>query len=459
MPMQSDRILRTTYQRTDSSFHITAEVEVTEVDMRAFMDSMADGVTRAVKKVTAPAKKSLSFSHLNLIVTNGRLQITRKVDEGIEFKLAFSDLLIYASCFFTDDKVNEKLREFLSQNFPNDFERVRVFDSLLAAWTDNEHIPTMEDFFRADGKNADNYPETLTMVLGYGFPALFSRLPHNVSSEEMFAISSDMKLSYEDFMTASTESELSDMVFGSRRKTFRKVTPFLTVNALSLVSQLSKIVSTDTLEWALRQIDFSEEQPMVDCWYSDADVLANFSPTVQRNLVLALFKNDRDAEDAFNMVNRYATRYSYFKGVKTIEQLHDKAMKMIPEITEGSLIEKIDHSIRSNQEVFIPEITSKVELLVNHKEFIRIGKELNICIGSASYFEKAINGESYCYKILKDGVLIGAIEIRRNKKGEWESVQCRGERNRSLETESVIVEKLLKKLEETPATLDLAGVS
>jgi hypothetical protein len=260
-------------------------------------------------------------------------------------------------------------------------------------------------------------------------------------------------------MTASTESERAYMAFGARRKTFRKLTPLLTVNELSLANQLSKIVSADTLEWALREVDFTGSRPVVDSWYSDAEVLSRFSPVIQRHLVRDLFINSSDADDAFNMVKRYATDYTFFKGVKTVEQLHDKAMTIIPEITEDSRINNVDHSIRSSQEVFIPEISSKLELLVSQKEFVRIGKELNICIGSASYFEKSIDGTSYCYKILKDGALIGAIEVEKDYNDAWRSVQCRGERNIHLDTESVIIEKLLSRLKETPATFTFAGVS
>jgi hypothetical protein len=262
-----------------------------------------------------------------------------------------------------------------------------------------------------------------------------------------------MTMAYCDFMSASTESELADQAFGSRRKFFRKLSPILTVNELSLIQQLSGIVSADILDSALRKVDFSEARVMVDCWYGNAEVLAKLSPTIQRHLVQDLFTHEADAYDAFNMVARYATDYSYFKGVKTIEQLHDKAVEIIPEITEDSRINNVDQSIRSAQEVFIPKISSKLELLINQKEFVRVGKELKICIGSASYFEKAIDGKAYCYKILENGALIGAIEVGRDDSGKWKSIQCRGERNGKLTAGDVIVEELLKKLEDTPETL------
>jgi hypothetical protein len=60
---------------------------------------------------------------------------------------------------------------------------------------------------------------------------------------------------------------------------------------------------------------------------------------------------------------------------------------------------------------------------------------------------------------LKDGALIGAIEVSRDPEGQWRSVQCRGERNVHLTTETVIIEKLLSRLEETPAAFTFAGVS
>lgn len=460
MESYDEKNITTVSERSSDGFRITVESESIQMDYRAFHAIAIHPRVPQPKTKLMPKKMRISISVLDFKIRNGRLEMKRSVDEGIQMSLTFSDLISYSDRFFTDEAVNKDLQEFLSENFPNDFERTKTYAKLLEAWEErNKDSVSFDDFFNPDAKTVENYAETFLMALGYGFPALFNRLPYDITSEAMFEIASDMKSLYLDFMTASTESELADMAFRSRRKTFRRLTPFLTVSELSLVSQLSKIVSADILEWALRGVDFTSPRPIVDCWYGYAEVLYNFSPTIQRHLVRDLFVNNSDAEDAFNMVHRYANDYAFFKGVKTIEQLHDKAMSIIPEITEDSRIENVDNSIRSNPEVFIPEISSKLELLVNQKEFVRIGKELNICIGSASYFEKSIAGESYCYKILKDGALIGALEVSKGDKGEWKSLQCRGERNRNLDTESVIVEKLLNKLEETPATLMFAGVS
>lgn len=461
MESYGDKNIKTVSERPSDGFRITVESEASIPNFSSLRNHMSPEVRmKVIEKTAATTSKRTTISTLDLKICNGRLEMKRSVDGGIQMNLTFSDLVSYSDRFFTDEKVNKDIQKFLSDNFPNDFERTKTYTKLLEAWAArNENSVSFEEFFNPDAKTVENYSETFLMALGYGFPALFNRLPYDITSEAMFEVASDMKSFYCEFMTASTESELADMAFGTRRKTFRRLTPLLTVSELSLVQQLSKIVSADTLEWALRGVDFSSSRPVVDCWYSDAEVLANFSSTIQRNLVRDLFViNSTDADDAFDMVQRYVTDYTFFKGVKTIEQLHNKAMTVIPEITEDSRIEKVDHSILSSREVFIPEISSKLELLVNQKEFVRIGKELKICIGSASYFEKSINGESYCYKILKDGALIGALEVAREQ-NEWKSVQCRGEHNRKLDTEAVIVEKLLNRLEETPAAFSFAGVS
>jgi hypothetical protein len=460
MESYDERNITTVSEECPDGFRITVESENFLPDFTAIRDAMAarpDAII--IKKDFIPQKSRPLVSVLDFKIVDDRLVITRSIDAGMAMSVTFTDLISCSDRFFTDEIVNKKFQTFLSTNFPNDFERSKTYSKLLEEWNARtaDSIP-FEEFFNPDAKMVKNYAETFLMALGYAFPALFNHLPLDITSEEMFDVAGDMKSIYCDFMSASTEPELADMAFRVRRKAFRRLTPLLSVRELSLVYQLSETVSADILEWALRGVDFTAPRADVDSWYSDIEVLTDFSPTMQRNLVRDLFVHNSNTDDAFNMVKRYATDYSLFKGIKTIEQLHDKAMTIIPEITEDSRIANVDHSIRSAQEVFIPEISSKLELLVNQKEFVRIGKELNICIGSASYFEKSISGESYCYKILKDGSLIGAIEVSRDPDGKWRSVQCRGERNVHLDTESVIIEELLNKLEETPATLAFAGI-
>lgn len=461
MESYDERNITTVSEEYPDGFRITVESESIMPDFSTIRDAMAersDGII--IKKNFIPPKSRLLVSDLYFKIVDGRLVITRSIDAGMAMSVTFTDLISCSDRFFTDERVNEKFQSFLSTNFPNDFERSKTYSKLLEEWNARtaDSIP-FEEFFNPDAKMVKNYDETFLMALGYAFPALFNRLPYDVTSEAMFEVAGDMKSVYCDFMSASTESELADMAFGTRRKTFRRLTPLLSVSELSLINQLSEIVSADILEWALRGVDFTAARPSVDSWYSDVQVLTEFSTTIQRHLVRDFFVNSSDADDAFNMVKRYAKDYTFFKGIKTVEQLHNKAMTIIPEITEDSRIENVDHSIRSSQEVFIPEISSKLELLVSQKEFVRVGKELNICIGSASYFEKSIDGTSYCYKILKDGALIGAIEVEKDHNDAWRSVQCRAEHNRHLDTESVIVGKLLSRLEETPAAFTFAGVS
>ena len=460
MESYDERNITTVSEEYPDGFRITVESESIMPDFSAIRDAMAarpDAII--IKKNFIPPKSRPLVSALNFQIVDGRLVTTRSIDTGMAMSVTFTDLISSSDRFFTDESVNEKFQTFLSTNFPNDFERSKTYSKLLEEWNARtaESIP-FEEFFNPDAKMVKNYAETFLMALGYAFPALFNRLPYDVTSEEMFDVAGDMKSVYCDFMSASTESELADMAFGTRRKTFRRLTPLLSVSELSLINQLSKIVSADILEWALRGVDFTVSRPSVDSWYSDVEVLADFSPTMQRHLVRDFFVNNSNTDDAFNMVKRYATDYTFFKGVKTVEQLHDKAMTIIPEITEDSRIENVDHSIRSTQEVFIPEISSKLELLVSQKEFVRIGKELNICIGSASYFEKSIDGTSYCYKILKDGALIGAIEVSRDPDGQLRSVQCRGERNIQLDTETIIVENLIEKLDEGQPAFALSAL-
>jgi hypothetical protein len=454
MDIFDSRVLSTVSERSENELSITVNSETPLMDFRIFRDPMDDDGERRPTKKKLPTKVRVTVSTLKLVVTNGRLEMSRIVDDSPGGNLLPTDVIGYSDIFFQDEGANESIQEFLNEHFPNDFERTRTHKNLMTTWeqSDQDYI-AMDNFFGTSAVKAENYPETLLMLVAYGFPVLFNRLPWDITSEDMFRIASDMTMAYCDFMSASTESELADQAFGSRRKFFRKLSPILTVNELSLIQQLSGIVSADILDSALRKVDFSEARVMVDCWYGNAEVLAKLSPTIQRHLVQDLFTHEADAYDAFNMVARYATDYSYFKGVKTIEQLHDKAVEIIPEITEDSRINNVDQSIRSAQEVFIPKISSKLELLINQKEFVRVGKELKICIGSASYFEKAIDGKAYCYKILENGALIGAIEVGRDDSGKWKSIQCRGERNGKLTAGDVIVEELLKKLEDTPETL------
>lgn len=357
------------------------------------------------------------------------------------------NLFANAGIFMADDTTNYRIAKFLNRHFPDDYERNAAHEAIKAEYDANcfDGYLMSEEFWEPKDRPESFYP-TLLMLTAYAFPALHHHFSIELDKGLVMGMFSDMKLGYQDFMSAPTESALADMALGARRKFFRKISEKMTVSELALVHQLSKIVSVDDIDIALSNFDFTAERGLVEAWYRDLDQLNNFSPTVRRRLIRSLFQGYQHTDDAFDMVARYAEDYSFFKGVSTIEELHDRTLQIIPEVNEEKRIEKVDSSILANLELSIPGTEFMLRLLVNHGEFLRTGKELSTCIGSARYFEESLNGDSYCYQIFDGDTLIGALQVKKVK-NSWKVLQIGGVRTAKLDCEQAISSTLLESLE------------
>lgn len=463
--MKVEDIRKLTVEETADSLKLTIryeELDITKMATRRLqncvlgkdkvVEDQANGGTNLVE-VFDDYRESESTLQINIegdfcyIITN---TYGRDVVSDIE------NIFSYSSTFLIDDAFNHRLMDFLQNRFPDHFERKYAHENLLLDYKNGllDGYVMSGDFYLPDESPESFYP-ALLMLTAYGFPALYPHYADTTRSGHVLGVFSDFKLTYEPFMSAPTEAILADIAFMNRRKLFRRISPNMSVAELSLVHQLADIVPVDDLEFVMRELDFNNERSNVEAWYSHISVLSNFSPSVRRRLVRSIFDGGNLIEDAFDMVNRYATDYSFFKGVRTVDELHDRAMSLIPEITDDRYLSRVPEDIALNQVIEVPETNMKLVLLINHMEFIRTGRDLNTCIGSVSYFEKSLNGESYCYQIFDDDKLIGALEIGAHRSA-FKVIQCTGFKNAKLEFEDVIFGALRKSLKQMSEQISTA---
>lgn len=154
-------------------------------------------------------------------------------------------------------------------------------------------------------------------------------------------------------------------------------------------------------------------------------------------------QNERfdSVEDALDMI-RYVGKNKNFKGAKTWNDVHDRAMQLAPDIDSDKIV-KIPNSIEVLSESNTKEI--RYEALIYPKQFVDLGKDLNICIGKASYFFKSLRNESYCFKVIEDSETVGALEIAHDKDG-WKALQLRGQANSRLSNHDTVIEHILTTL-------------
>lgn len=445
--MKVEDIRKLTIEETADSLKLTVKYEsldVTAMASRRLQDCILGNVEQiqgqandGVRLIPPLEQYRESESTLQITIDGEFCYVTTNT-YGRDVAADIENIFSNSSTLLLDDDFNTRMMDFLKKKFPNHFERNYAHENLLLDYQNGliDGYIMSGDFYVPDDAPESFYP-ALLMLTAYAFPALYIHYADVTKRGHVMGMFSDYKLSYESFMSSPTEAILADKAFRTRRKFFRKISSKMTVSELSLAYQLAEIVSADDLEYALREIDFQGDRPYVEAWYNGLAILPNFSPSVRRRLIRSLFDGAEQIDDAFEMAQNYATDYSFFKGVKNVDELHDRALSLIPEITDDRYLSAIPEIVYLNREIVVPDTDLTLVLLVNQKDFVQTGKALHTCIGSVSYFEKSLRGESYCYQIFESDDLIGALEITRTEKA-LKVAQCTGHKNAPMDRQDLI---------------------
>jgi len=147
-------------------------------------------------------------------------------------------------------------------------------------------------------------------------------------------------------------------------------------------------------------------------------------------------------EDALELLNDFPNEIlKRLKGANTWEELHERLMRYC-DVIEGSGEIRIPDSLEPLESPvenlhFIP--------LKRAKEFAMIGEFLEICLGKAGYYKKAVNGETFCFSGFSGGVPKAALEVIL-RENSWKVLQLRGHNNAALENSKTLISLIEQRL-------------
>jgi hypothetical protein len=242
---------------------------------------------------------------------------------------------------------------------------------------------------------------------------------------------------YLPYQSSLTYEELIENVFGVARKDTLREGRKIDAMGLNLAYVFRDILPTEVIlqELSTHEGHFAEF-PIDQESYSS---LARLSAPIRRRLFADLimdFKLDAqvvsDALDLLNVIPE--DRLKRLKGTNNWNQLHRRLM-IHCDAVDGDQIIKPPTILERLEEpchgiVFKP--------LRNAKDFVTLGDWLDICIGKAGYFMRAVRGESYCLVGLIDEIPYAALELKVSE-GVWKVNQLRRENNEWLDNQKLMI--------------------
>lgn len=397
------------------------------------------------KKIVEQTKKNTITNNILVSVTNedkvlirfARNQSDQK-ETLYDSKPLFGNTLIYELFDqFKNISIADEIIAYIKSKVKNTiereetFEKIKNFVNVIAEPCHYNHEIPLDE--------CKVISEKLCFLLAYTTPYLFR------SKEELSLISSPYSLNSttsEDWMFEPLISNFCDNILGSKNRTLRRIIHNLNCGQIFHAKIFSEFISADSIVEILEEIAREENSNVFDVEWCNWPVLNNFSDTVRKALIKDIIRGAEHVYDALDMSSLYIRDFKRFKGVKTIEELHDRASRLIPEVEEDIILENISDNFDNLSEFFIDD--HKFEILMHLSDFVYTGKYLSICIGSATYFKNAIAGTSYCYTVKdKEDNLIGALQISKDsKKREWKVSQLYGRDNKLLPNDSILREGL-----------------
>lgn len=246
---------------------------------------------------------------------------------------------------------------------------------------------------------------------------------------------SDDNVEYRDYLSAHDYRELVVGVTGLWRKDIARELHGMTISQLQIINEFSELVTSENLVEAMAESQKHHGQ--YDFYRGGFQTLNYLQPSIRVRLLKQLLKSDRSrqednfisVEDTINML-ALVGKHKQFRGCQTWKEVHDTAMKLAPTINGEKIIE-FPKIIEEFSKTTLDGYSFKT--LAEPEEFVELGDTLDICIGKAGYYLKALRGDSYCFKVLKDDETVAALEVaKRDRSDTWKVVQLHGYRNSEL---------------------------
>lgn len=242
---------------------------------------------------------------------------------------------------------------------------------------------------------------------------------------------------YLPYQSSLTYEELIENVFGVARKDTLREGRKIDALGLNLAYVFRDILPTDVIihELSTQEGHFSEFPVNPEPY----KILKRLSPVIRRRLFVDLildFKLDAQlVADALDLLAVLPEdRLKRLKGTTNWNQLHRRLMIHC-------------EAVESDQIIKPPQILERLiepcdglvfSPLQNARDFVKLGDWLDICIGKAGYFMRAVRGESYCLVGLKDATPYAALELKFSESG-WKVNQLRREDNQLLDNQKTII--------------------
>ncbi len=236
---------------------------------------------------------------------------------------------------------------------------------------------------------------------------------------------------YLEFHSASSYEELVEQVFGVARKDSLRESRKMDAIGLSLAFMFKGILPIEQMLPALVTPETSSlDFPVKPELYG---ALLKLSPAHRLKLFQDVYDSQRELEpwvieDVLELLAMLPDEYlKKMKGATKWSSLHERLMRYCDAI-EGVNIVTIPEPLK-----FAPTAFEEYELrsLQRAKEFAVLGDYLNICIGKAGYYRKALRGETYCFAGWEEGKPTFALEVTRSAL-KWKVIQLSGYKNSTV---------------------------
>jgi hypothetical protein len=237
-------------------------------------------------------------------------------------------------------------------------------------------------------------------------------------------------------------------VWGAARKDTLRLTSSLQDVHLALIYSFHRVLPAAVLAPLVEELLPAAGYPSYFTTQPQAyDALLRVTPHQRKELFQELFCTKRTTDgahypeefvdDTLSMLLLVPEeKLSRLKGATTWQELHHRAMKEASApLEEGSL--KLPAAVKNLAHASL--LSYKVEPLTSGAAFLAAGAELSICLGQAGYYQKALNGESYCLLgSLQTGELAWALEVEFHHPA-WYVRQLRGRDNVRLADEEALI--------------------
>lgn len=299
-----------------------------------------------------------------------------------------------------------------------------------------ENVETFAKLFVACFPFTAHYPE-----MSYLYDGFYGFMDDNVV--------------YQSYLGALNYRELVVGVTGVWRRDIARELLGMTIAQLQIVNEFSNLVTSENLVEAMSEAQ--ESSGHYDFYRGGFQTITLLQPSVRVRLLKELLKSDRSSQeegfisvdDTLNMLALVGA-HKQFRGCKTWEDVHNTAMKLAPTVSgDKAICPPLNVSSLSE----LPIGGYSFEVLTLPDEFVELGDSLNICIGKADYYFKAIRGDSYCFRVLKDDSVIGALEVhqaeRVTKDGrakDWRVAQLYGHGNSELHDKVALTKYIVANL-------------